>query len=96
MARWICVFDDSPEMLAIREERRALHHQFLRRHAARIRRAGALVRPSESSPSGALWLLDIENRDEAVVLIEQDPYFDPRYRRYHLFEWRWALDYPID
>jgi uncharacterized protein YciI len=95
MARWVCVFEDGPELLIIREQRRALHHEFLRRNASRIRRAGALCPPG-SPPTGALWLLDVENRDEAVALIEQDPYFDARYRRYQLYEWKWALDYPID
>lgn len=96
MARWVCVFDDSPEMLAIRSERRAQHHDFLRRHASRIRQAGALLPQPDAPPSGALWLLDVETRDAAVALIEQDPYFDPKYRQYRLFEWKWALDYPID
>ena len=96
MARWVCVFEDGPEMLSIRQQRRALHHEFLRRNAARIRRAGALCPRPDSPPTGALWLLDVESWAEAVALIEQDPYFDRRYRRYELYEWKWALDYPIE
>lgn len=96
MARWVCVFQDDPEILLIREQRRAQHHEFLRRNASRIRLAGALCPQPDSPPTGALWLLDVKDRDEAVALIEQDPYFDSRYRQYQLYEWKWALDYPID
>jgi uncharacterized protein YciI len=95
MARWICIFDDSPEMLAVRQQRRTAHHEFLRRNAPRIVRAGALCPPGEA-PTGALWLIDVETRDAAVALVEQDPYFDARYRTYRLFEWKWALDYPLE
>lgn len=96
MARWVCIFEDSPEMLRIREKRRALHHDFLRRNASRIQRAGALCPRPDAAPTGALWVLDVESWSEAVELIEQDPYFDRRYRQYVLYEWKWALDYPID
>jgi uncharacterized protein len=95
MPRFVCVFDDAPTMIAIRGRLRAQHHAFLRAHADKITRAGALCPSSSSPPTGALWLLDVATRDEAVALIELDPYFHPEHRRYRLFEWKWALDYPL-
>lgn len=94
MARWVCIFDDAPEMLHIREMQRPRHLAFLRDNAKRIQRAGALC--ADEHPSGGLWVLDVADRGQAIALIETDPYFDPRYRKYRLFEWRWALNYPID
>jgi uncharacterized protein YciI len=82
-------------MLAIRERLRASHHGFLRAHAGTIRRAGALCSAADAPPSGALWLLDVSSREQAISLIERDPYFHPQYRKYRLFEWKWALDYPV-
>jgi uncharacterized protein YciI len=96
MARWVCVFEDAPEMLSIRSERRLSHHAYLSQNAGTILRAGALCPDGDGPPTGALWLLDVERREEAIRLIEQDPYYEPQHRSYRLFEWRWALSYPVD
>jgi uncharacterized protein YciI len=94
MARWVCVFDDTPEMLAIRAERRSGHLRFLKQNADQILRAGPLSLNEDAPPAGGLWVLNVASRNEAVLLIEQDPYYQPQYRTYRLFEWKWALDYP--
>jgi uncharacterized protein YciI len=91
MAQWICIFDDSPGMLAIRTERRARHHAFLSENAATILNAGALCPGETEPPTGALWVLDVEHREDAVRLIERDPYYEPQHRRYRLFRWKPAL-----
>lgn len=96
MARWVCLFDDTPEMLAVRAERRTSHHAFLAENAGRILRAGALCPDGDGPPTGGLWVLNVASREEAVGLIERDPYFLPQLRSYRLFEWKWALDYPAD
>jgi uncharacterized protein len=93
MARWICVFDDAPEMLAIRAERGSRHLSFLKENADKILRAGALC-PGGGPPAGGLWVLNVASEAEAIALIEQDPYYAPQCRTYRLFEWKWALDYP--
>ena len=95
MMRWVCIFDDAPEMLAVRSERSASHHDFLSRNADKILRAGALC-PNGGPPIGGLWLLNVASRDEAVRLIESDPYYQPEHRSYRLFEWKWALSYAAD
>ncbi|MBL0403446.1 hypothetical protein JKG68_05660 [Microvirga aerilata] len=41
---------------------------------------------------GALWVLETESREEAVRLIEEDPYFQTGFRRYRLFVWGKAFE----
>jgi len=96
MGRWVCVFDDAPEMLKVRAQRRTSHHAFLSENADRILRAGALCPDGGGAPTGGLWLLEVASREEAVRLIERDPYYEPQHRTYRLFEWKWALSYPVD
>ena len=36
--RYVAIFDDAPEMLAVRREREALHIEYLRTHSSEIRR----------------------------------------------------------
>jgi hypothetical protein len=43
---------------------------------------------------GGLWVLEVESRDEAVALCEQDPYFRLGLRRgYRLYTWGTAPVY---
>jgi uncharacterized protein len=95
MARWVCIFDDAPEMLAVREARRVSHHTYLSQNADKIVRAGALCSDG-GAPTGALWVLDVAGREEAVRLIERDPYFESQHRSFCLFEWKWALNYSAE
>ena len=44
---------------------------------------------------GGLWVLEIANRDEAVALIENDPYYQPEHRKYRVLAWGKALDGPV-
>jgi uncharacterized protein YciI len=96
MARWVCIFDDASAMLAVRAERRASHHNYLSQNAEKILRAGALCQDGGGPPTGSLWLLNVASREEAVRLIELDPYFEPQHRSYRLFEWKWALSYSVE
>jgi uncharacterized protein YciI len=96
MKRWVCIFDDTPQMLAIRSDRRASHHAFLTENADKILRAGSLCPNGDDPPIGGLWILNVAGRDEAAALIERDPYYVPQHRTYRLFEWKWALNYPVD
>ncbi len=96
MGRWVCLFDDAPEMLEVRAARRISHHTFLSKNADKILQAGALCPVSNDPPTGALWVLDVSSREEAVGLIESDPYYQPQHRSYRLFEWKWALNYSPD
>jgi len=91
MARWACIFDDKPEMLAIRGERRPQHLAYLEAHFGRILISGGLSPDIGLPPEGGLWIVEAETRAEAVSLIENDPYFVPEFRSYRLFVWGKAL-----
>jgi uncharacterized protein len=85
--RWIALFDDQPEMLAVRQEREALHLAYLQQHENEILIAGGLRDAPGSSFVGGLWVLEVAAKERAVTLIENDPYFVPPHRSYRLLTW---------
>jgi uncharacterized protein len=85
--RWIALFDDQPEMLAVRQEREALHLAYLQQHESEILIAGGLRDAPGSSFVGGLWVLEVAAKERAVTLIENDPYFVPPHRSYRLLTW---------
>ena len=40
-------------------------------------------------------MLEVRDRQRAVELIENDPYYEPAHRRYRLLRWGKALDVPV-
>jgi uncharacterized protein len=96
MIRWVCIFDDAPEMRAIRSTGQVSHQTYLAQNADKILRAGTLTPHHGGSPTGALWILNVASREHAVSLIENDPCFEPLHRSYRLYEWIWPLKYPAD
>ncbi len=87
MARWIVFFDDEPGMMDIRREREPLHLAYLERNAEEIPMAGGLRETPGEAFVGGLWVLEVESRERAVELIENDPYYMPALRRYRLLTW---------
>ncbi|MCL6615312.1 MAG: YciI family protein, partial [Firmicutes bacterium] len=51
------------------------HFDYLSANRDKILIAGALRPAPDESYCGGLWVLEVDSRDEAVRLIEQDPYF---------------------
>lgn len=89
--RWIAYFEDTPQMLAVRAEREALHFAYLHEHADEILMAGGLREGPGQTFVGGLWVLEVASRERAVALIEADPYFVPECRRYRLLTWGTAF-----
>lgn len=90
--RWVAIFDDTVEMLDIRKQRGREHLAYLDQNADKILVGGGL-RPAPGEPFvGGLWVLDVEDRQEAVRLIENDPYFHREYRKYRLLVWGKAFE----
>lgn len=87
MARWIVFFDDEPGMMDIRREREPLHLAYLERYAEEIPMAGGLRETPGEAFVGGLWVLEVESRERAVELIENDPYYVPALRHYRLLTW---------
>jgi uncharacterized protein YciI len=64
---------------------------FLEANRAEIPMAGGL-RDEQGGPYvGGLWILEVANKERAVALIEQDPYYVAHPRRYRLLAWGKAL-----
>lgn len=96
MIRWVCIFDDAPEMRTIRSTRQVSHETCLAQNAENILHAGTLTPHHGGSPTGALRILNVASRENAVRLIEDDPCFEPLHRSYRLFEWARPLKHPAD
>lgn len=89
--RWIALFDDTPAMLAIRQEREPLHLAYLRQHQDEILIAGGLRETPGDSFVGGLWVMEVASRARAAELVENDPYYVPAHRSYRLLAWGKAL-----
>ncbi len=87
MTRWVAIFDDRPGMPQVRQEREAEHFAYLERHRDRILIGGGLREAPGGAFVGGLWVLETESREEAVRLIEEDPYFQSGFRGYRLLVW---------
>jgi len=85
--RWVAIFQDTPAMLAVRQEREALHFEYLREHESEILIAGGLREAPGSAFVGGLWVLDVPSKERAIGLVENDPYFVPTCRSYRLLSW---------
>lgn len=91
MTRWVCIFDDTIEMLEVRQSKRALHLAYLLENARSILIAGGLSSEPGAAPTGGLWVMEAPDMAAAAAIVEADPYFDARYRRYTLHHWAKAL-----
>ena len=85
--RWIAYFTETPEMMAIRKERQELHLEYLRRHEDEILIAGGCREVPGGAFVGGLWVLEVANKERAIQLVENDPYFVPGCRSYQLLVW---------
>ena len=86
--RLVAIFDDHTEREWIRKEHAKAHFDYLGTHRERIRLAGGLRESPEAWYVGGLWILEVESREEAVRLIEGDPYFRLGLRKsYRLLVW---------
>lgn len=95
MPRWIALFTDAPEMLEVRQQHGNAHLAYLDANRDKILIGGGL-RPEPGMPFvGGLWVLDVESREEAVMLVESDPYYRPEFRRYELLVWGKAINRPV-
>ncbi len=89
--RYVAIFDDAPAMLAVRREKEALHLEYLRTHRSEILIGGGLREEAGGPFVGGMWVLEVESKERAVSLIENDPYFVPTCRTYRLLVWGKAL-----
>ncbi|WP_128971015.1 YciI family protein [Bradyrhizobium tropiciagri] len=90
MTRWVAIFEDHPEAEKgwIRQQHSQDHFAYLAQNCGRILLAGGLRNSPDEWYGGGLWVLEVKDRNEAVSLCEQDPYFRLGLRRgYQLYLW---------
>jgi uncharacterized protein YciI len=89
--RYVVIFEESPEMVEVRQIREPAHLQFLEQHRAEIPMAGGLRDEHGGPYVGGLWVFEVQSRSRAVELIESDPYYVACPRKYRLLAWGKAL-----
>ena len=72
--RWVAIFDDAPGNEWIRRQHAEEHFAYLASHPDKILIGGGLRDPPGAGFCGGLWVLEVETRQDAGVLCEQDPY----------------------
>ena len=90
MTRWVAIFDDHPESEAgwIRRRHAQAHFAYLAENRHKVLLGGGLRLGPEEWYCGGLWVIEVDSRDEAVALCENDPYFRLGLRKgYSLYVW---------
>lgn len=86
--RWVVIFDDADGREAIRKEQADAHFAYLAANRERIVIAGGLRSAPGEWYCGGLWVMEVGAREDAVRLIEGDPYYRLGLRRgYRLLVW---------
>lgn len=85
--RWIVLFEDTPEMMEHRTQNRPRHVAYVNENKSEIVIGGGLKEEPEGIFVGGMWILDVSSRERAIELIENDPYYNPAYRKYKLLLW---------
>jgi uncharacterized protein YciI len=68
---------------------RSIHTDYVTRNADRIIASGGLFPEGDDFPNGGLIILDVENREDAVDYIENDPFFlNGIFSTYTIHRWR--------
>lgn len=89
--RFVVVFEEGPEMVAVRDAQEPAHLRFLEEHRNEIPMAGGLRGEHGGPYVGGLWVFEVSSRQRAVELIELDPYYKANPRKYRLLAWGKAL-----
>ena len=89
--RYMVVFDDTPDMAAVRQRLEPEHLAFLERYRSEIPMAGGLRHEPGGANTGGLWIFEVTSRERAEELIALDPYQQAHARHYRLEFWGKAL-----
>jgi|GEM_PF-2850689 len=73
--RWVAIFDDNEGRESVRKEHSGAHFGYLAANRDKIMIAGGLRPAPAEWYCGGLRVMEVDSRDEAVRLVEGDPYF---------------------
>ncbi|MEH3022014.1 MAG: YciI family protein [Pseudomonas oryzihabitans] len=65
---------DKPDSLALRQQHRPAHLDFLRENAAALLACGAKLSDDGETASGSIYIVDVETRAEAEAFLALDPF----------------------
>ena len=87
---------DNTDQLNVRSQYMQNHLQYLEENAGEILVAGSLREDVDSSPIGALWIIESDSRKRAIELVESDPFFVNGLRlKYEILHWSKAFDHLV-
>lgn len=90
--RWVVLFEDAPQMMEHRKENKQQHVDYVRENKTEIMIGGGFKENQEGIFVGGMWILDVASRERAIELVENDPYFNNKYRNYRLLLWGKVLE----
>lgn len=71
---YVIITEDKPGKLALRNEVRAVHVDYLTANQHRLLAAGAQIEDDGTGGSGGVIIVDTDDRKEAEALIAEDPF----------------------
>lgn len=85
MNHWIVIFEDAPEMIAVRERLFADHVAYLTAQPDIFVDGTSLSTEEGADPTGGMWIVKAANKDNIVRLIKGDPMYQSGHRSYKIF-----------
>lgn len=85
MNHWIVLFKDEPEMAAVREKHFADHVAYLTSQPEIFVDGTSLAISEDANPTGGMWIVKSDNREDIVKLIDGDPMYQSGHRYYEIF-----------
>ncbi|MFJ4066178.1 YciI family protein [Pseudomonas sp. NPDC089996] len=86
---YVISFFDDPDVFEKKKELRAVHLEYVSANAGKIIASGGFFPDEDDFPVGGLIILDVENRQQAVEYIENDPFFVHRvFSDYKVDRWK--------
>ena len=93
MTRWVVIFTDTPEMLAIRAQKhlRDAHVAYVENHPELLI-GGGLKPDADADFCGAMWVVEADQKSDVETLVANDPFYAPAFRTYEIFTWGKILE----
>ncbi len=95
MARWVAIFEDDENAKAVREKYTKDHLAYLGTNKSKIVLAGGLRSEPGGKFEGGLWILEVDDRAEAMSYVEGDPFFQKGLRK-SARVYAWGKAFPED
>ncbi|AHD09298.1 YciI family protein [Phaeobacter gallaeciensis] len=93
MTRWVVIFTDTADMLAVRsrQDLRDAHVAYAKKHPELLI-GGGLKPDPDGAFCGALWVVEVDSKAEVEELVTNDPFYFPEHRTFEIFTWGKLLE----